>query len=304
MLETSNRFNHNYHIKTAIDTETPAISGGTPPLYEVPKNPNKKRRNIILGAIGAAAAGSLAIGLAVGLSSGQQSHGVQPPKATETSAPANPNTSPAPATGVEAPVLTGEALIQAYTIPENLSGDDLAKTFLQKIQNWGQYGENIKTQDGRLGYGTDVLESQSQTGGQTIAEALISSKHIGSPLMDDFVNKNIQSNIAITDAWAKTYFPDKSKNPFPYVIKEAFNQTLEFNNTDNVSTDEATGVTTMDIHFTQKTDLNNTVNPTIEGTINPNNEGFAQNNVPVVWHVEFVHENGSTKVQSVYVIHQ
>ncbi|HEY8886519.1 MAG TPA: hypothetical protein VIM31_03430 [Candidatus Microsaccharimonas sp.] len=303
MSETSKKFNHNYHIQTAIDTEAPAVSGGIPPAPEVPKSPNKKRRNIVLGAVGIVAAGALAATLAVGLNSGNQSKGEQPPKATETSAPADPTATeaPAPATGVEAPALTGEALTQAFTMPENLSGDELAKTFVLKVQNWGQYGENIKTQDGTLGYSADILESQSQAGGQTIAEALISSEHITSPLMSKFVTDHIQENIAITDAWAKTYFPDKSKNPFPYVIKEAFNQTLEFNNTSNVSTDEATGVTTMDIHFTQMTDLKNTVDPTLESTINPNDEGFARNNVSVVWRVEFVHENGSKKVQSVIV---
>lgn len=309
MLESSNKFNHNYHIQTAIDTEAPLTSGGAH-RQEAPKGPNKKRRTVIIAGIATAAVATVAIALPMILGhnsgdSSDRSQGEKPPKAIESSAPANPtNTEKAtPTTGVEAPALTGEALIEAFTIPESLSGEALAKTFVQKIQDWGQYGENTITQEGHLVAGDkpDILETQAHTGGETIADALIASDKKDNYLMTEFVDTKISQNISITDAWTKTYYAKKSENPFPYVNKEPFNQTLEFNSVNIIDTDEATGAETMDISFTQHTDLKNLVDPTQESTINPDNSGFTQDNVPTTWRVAFVHEDGANKVASVII---
>lgn len=304
MPESSNdHFNHDNHINHVIAPEAPVTSGGTPLTPEAPKNPNKKRRNIILSAIGAVAAGSLALGLSLGLNSGQQSHGEQPPKATETSAPATPNpTETHAATGVEAPVLTGEALTQAYIIPEGLSGNDLGRTFIQKIQDWGQYGENLDTQASHVGAnGADNLEAQSEAGGEAIAAALIPSDRLTSPIMSTFKDTMVKRNISIVDAWTKTFAKTKEDNAYPYVDKEPFNQTLEFHSATEVSTDTQTGSITMDIKFTQHTDLKNRVDPTQESTINPDNSGFTRDGINSTWRVEFVHDNGTIKIISVIV---
>ncbi len=273
------------------------------PSFETPDKKKLSLRNKLLltgAGVVLVAVVATGTGLAV-LANGHKS-----PEAASSSAPATPNpVETHAATGVEAPILTGEALTKAFTIPESLTGDDLAKTFIQKIQDWGQYGENLDTIKSHIkANGTDNLDAQSQAGGQTIAEALVTSENITSPLMSKFVNDQIQENIAITDAWSKTYFEKKSDNPFPYVDIEPFNQTLQFDSTSNVSTDEATGETTMDIHFTQNTDLKNLLDPTQPSTINPDDAGFARNNVPVTWRVIFVHENGATKAKSVIIVNQ
>jgi hypothetical protein len=295
--ELSNNHFSNPNLKHVIAPEAPITTGGTPPSPEGPRNPNKKRRGLIAGTIGGLAAVAIAVPTFLAIENGNNTKPA--PRGTETSAPVTPGgaETQAPTTGVEAPVLTGEALTQAFTIPENLTGDDLAKTFVQKIQNWGQYGQNLATQDG----GIPLIQSQSKTGGETISQALIASGNIGSPLMGKFEQDMIAENISITDAWSKTFNKDKSSNQYPYVDIEAFNQTLEFNSATVVNTDTATGEVTMDINFTQKTDLKNRVDPTQESTINPNDAGFARNNVNTVWRVIFVHENGATKAKSVII---
>lgn len=148
MLESSNKFNHNYHLNTAIHTEAPAISGGTPPTPEDPKNPNKKRnRNIVLGAVGVVAAGALAATLAVGLGSGNKSQGEQPPKGTETSAPATPNTDKSNSTenGAEVNPGAAELTVESLQFDPNATPEEWAKQYGEGLGKWRMAGANEET---------------------------------------------------------------------------------------------------------------------------------------------------------------
>jgi hypothetical protein len=96
--EPSNNFNFN-KIKSGIDAQNviaeddKKVSGGTPSQENL-GNQKKRRRNLIIGGIASAAALAITIPIAFGMST--QGQGVKPPKATESSAPANPVESSAP----------------------------------------------------------------------------------------------------------------------------------------------------------------------------------------------------------------
>jgi hypothetical protein len=312
--------NPNLRFSTTHEHETGSSAPDQEP-YSIPidtdTHPNVKKPRFPMGAkIAAGLAGIGIVGAAVGIgintSNGESNAPHKAP--VENSAPAEPSEAASPSketqpssptenetvSNPEAPLLTGEALTEAFTIPETASGEQLGQAFVQKLQDWGQYGEVNETQEHFL-YEDDhevYITNQSQEAAQYIAPALIAEGHENNQTTT-IVDKLTQDNIAITTAWAATYSKTPGDNPFPTENKEAFNQTLEFDGAETVS--EGEGATTLDISFTQHTNLNNLMDPTHPSTINPNDEGFAKDNVKTTWRVTFVQQDGANKVANLYV---
>jgi len=311
VLESSNKF-QNPNISNVIAPETSRSYGGSPSSPEDPKNKpeqTKKSRFSTRARIGALAAGVSIIGGAVagGFIANSQpapeapgtsqtdNEPVQPPVEAPVEAPIDT------ATGPEAPLLTGEALSAAFLIPTGLSDEQLADTFIEKIEDWAQYGQSIDTQDTFFTEGTPYIVSQAQEAGTTIAGSLFVSGYENDERLSGIVTNLIDNNAAVTESWAKTFVQEGDENPFPYVNLEPFNQTVDLDNYTVITPADENGQVTLNIEFTQHTDIDNLANPDDPNTISPvEGNGFAKDGTQGSWNVTFVNENGSMRVAQMY----
>ena len=130
-----------------MDTETPTVSGGTPPTPETSKSPNKKRR-LIIGGISGLAALAIAVPTFLAIESSSD-NAKTPPKGTETSAPATPNATPTPSS---AETLT----VASLEIPSTMAPEQVGKTLMQDRYNaWIMAGANDATFQERVAFSED-----------------------------------------------------------------------------------------------------------------------------------------------------
>ena len=142
MSETSKNFNHDYHIKTAIGTEAPTTSGGTPSPEAQGKKKISLKNRILLGTTGVVL--TAIAGTGVGFAVSSQGH--KPPEATTSSAPATPEAS-------ASPIITAETFtVQSLEIPSTSSPEQIAAAYSDRITKYYMANANPASHKERLAY--------------------------------------------------------------------------------------------------------------------------------------------------------